>query len=78
MSFIVSVLSYYIGESCILIVVWPSLDFVHSLAIVGVLYCTMVLMCALPDKSPVKVVLFGSGTNVPAVDIYNFLIHTSV
>ena len=68
-----SVLSHSIWDIWILIMVWPSLNYIHSLAFDGVMYFTMVFMCTLPDLFPVKVVLFWLGTNGAAVSIRYFL-----
>ena len=53
--------------------VWPSLNYIHSLAFDGVMYFTMVFMCTLPDLFSVKFVLFWLGTNGAAVSIRYFL-----
>ena len=57
---------------------WPSLDCVHLSACVRVVYFTMSLMCALPDLSPVKVVLFWLGIDGAAVEKFTlYHIHLS-
>ena len=72
MSLIESVLSYFIGDNCLLISVWPSTALVHSSDIYGVLYCTMVLMCSLPNSYPATVVLFCLVADGTAVEVFTF------
>ena len=73
MCHLLGIFSYPIGYNWLLITVWPSLNRVNSLAIAGVMYCTMVFICDLPDLSPVKVLLFWLGSNSTDVAIFNFL-----
>ena len=72
MSLIEIVLSYSLGYMCLLIVVYSSLARVHSLTVVGAMYCAMTLMCVLHGLSPVTVVLLLWGANGTAVIIFPF------
>ena len=78
MLFIGIVLSYSLGDKWLLIAVCTSLDNIHSSSIDGVVYCTMPLMCALPDSSPVTVVLLWLVTDGNYVALCYFLICPSV
>ena len=78
MSSISSVLTYFIGDSWLSISVWPSLHSVHLPDIVGVMYCTMVLICVISDLFPVKAVLLLLGADSDAVEIWEFLLHQYV
>ena len=62
----------------LLIAAWNSIHHVHSLAIVGVVYYSMLFICSLPDLSPAKVVLSWLVTDGVAVKICHFILRPSM